>query len=445
MAQPAFQAAGTKATGTTTASVAWPSHIANDIGLLVIETSSQAATEGTSGWVQLTSSPQDATGSRLTVFWKRAASGGESNATVNVTSGNHICAQIVTFRNCVTSGDPWDLMTGGVMTSAGTTVTLTGITTTRDSTLIVAIVSNSVDSNSAQSSGWTNANLASPAMGEVADVNTNTGDGGGIGTGAGGKATAGATGNTTVTIGSSVSGWIHIALKGTLTFQGAGDIAATSADSGSALLTLVGEGATASASTDAGNGLVTLVAAGGAASESAVAGEAQILVPGSGETASVSSVGGTALVTLIGDGGCASISTVSGEATDTLIAAGATESASSVAGNALEALVGAGTVTASSTVAGDAEVIPGGGTIVQASGDIVCTCTVTGSADLFLTFVTPPQQFTFGGGMTIEQDYKEDFDFLWAEMSEAERQALLDNDDEVVLAATRAFVLCQNA
>ncbi len=210
---PSFQAAGTKATGTTSASVAWPAHQANDIGLLVIETNSQAATEGTSGWVEVTGSPQDATGSRLTVFWKRAASGSEGNATVNVTGGNHIAAQIVTFRGVIMTGNPWDVTAGGVLTVAGTTVTFSSITTTVPNTLIVAIASDGVDSNTAQHSGWTNANLANPNMAEVADINTTTGDGGGVGTGTGGKAAAGATGNTTVTQGSSIAGWLHIALK----------------------------------------------------------------------------------------------------------------------------------------------------------------------------------------------------------------------------------------
>ena len=210
---PNWQATGSKATGTTTASVGWPTHVAYDIGLLVIETNSQVATEGTSGWTEVTNSPQDATGSRLTVFWKRAASGAESNATVNVTTGNHIIAYIATFRGVVQSGDPWDVTAGGVLTPAGTTVTFTGVTTTVANALIVAIASNGVDSNTAQSSGWTNAALGSPAMAEVADLSTNAGDGGGIGIGVGGKGSAGATGNTTATIGSSVSGWMHIALK----------------------------------------------------------------------------------------------------------------------------------------------------------------------------------------------------------------------------------------
>ena len=210
---PNWQATGTKATGTTTASVGWPTHVADDIGLLVIETSSQVATEGTSGWTQVTNSPQDATGSRLTVFWKRATSGAESNATVNVTTGNHIIAYIATFRGADPTGDPFDITAGGVLTPAGTGVTLTGITTTVANTLIIAVVSNSVDSNTAQSSGWTNSNLATPSMAEVADLSTNAGDGGGIGIATGGKAGIGATGNSTATIGSSVSGWMHLALK----------------------------------------------------------------------------------------------------------------------------------------------------------------------------------------------------------------------------------------
>ena len=133
-----------------------------------------------------------------------------ANPTVGV-SGNHQIARIITFRGVISTGNPWDV-TAGNTGSSSTSFAIPGTTTTVDDTLIVAIVSNGTDTATAQTSGWTNANLTS--LTERADANNRAGNGGGFGVATGIKATAGAYGNTTGNLETaSAQGRMSIALK----------------------------------------------------------------------------------------------------------------------------------------------------------------------------------------------------------------------------------------
>jgi len=222
-APPNFQVAGTAVNGTTAITVVWPTHQANDIGLLIIETANQAVTLGTNAadWTQVTNSPQGTgtaggtAATRLTVFWSRATSSAMGSVGVNVASGDHQSAQIITFRGVITSGNPWDSTPAGdVAATAATAVSIPGATTTVANTLVVAIVANATDTTTAQTSGWTNADLSS--LIEQADGNTSTGNGGGFGVATGVKAAAGAYSATTATLAtSSVQGRMSIALRPT--------------------------------------------------------------------------------------------------------------------------------------------------------------------------------------------------------------------------------------
>jgi len=219
---PAFQAAGTAvANAAAIPAVAWPTHQANDIGLLVIETANQAVTLGTNAadWTAVTNSPQGTPGTapagtatRLTVFWSRATSASMGSVGVN-DSGNHQYAQIITFRGVFASGNPWDgTPAGNVAATAATAVSIPGGTTTVANTLVVAIVANGADTLAAQTSGWTNASLS--GLAERVDSNTDVGNGGGFGVATGVKATAGAYGATTATLATSfVQGRMSIALR----------------------------------------------------------------------------------------------------------------------------------------------------------------------------------------------------------------------------------------
>lgn len=201
--------------------VPWPSgHQADDVGILVVETENQSIA-APSGWAEVASSPQGtgtggtAGSTRLTVFWRRATSSSESDAALG-DSGDHQIGALYVFRNVTPTGDPWDVTTGGVEASATTTVTMTGVTTSVDDTLILAIASFSTDisAGTPQMSGWTNATLAS--LVEIFEFSATVVNGGGMGVACGVLADAGASGTSTVTLAtSSRSGWMTIALRPT--------------------------------------------------------------------------------------------------------------------------------------------------------------------------------------------------------------------------------------
>ncbi len=213
---PRFQAAGAAVQGTGAVSPAWPVHAINDIALLFVESAGgQAAALSTpAGFAAVLNSPQAtgaaAAGTRITVFWARATSVAMTAPTVG-DPGDHVYAQILTYRGVVNAGNPWDVTGGGVKTPASTSVTVTGVTTTVADTLIVQAVARDNDNAAAAFSAQTNVNLTGIA--ERADAGTTQGNGGGFAVWDGYKATASATGNTTATVTSSINAFLTIALR----------------------------------------------------------------------------------------------------------------------------------------------------------------------------------------------------------------------------------------
>ncbi|MFA4969748.1 MAG: hypothetical protein WC540_08955, partial [Sulfuritalea sp.] len=215
-AGPRFQAAGAAVGGTATVSPAWPAHATDDIALLFIEsTGGQAATLSTAaGFAAVANSPKfvgaGTAGTRLTVFWARATSAAMGAPTV-ADPGNHVYAQIITYRGVANTGNPWDVTGGGTKTPASGSVSLTSVTTTVADTLVVQAVARDTDNAAAAFSAQTNANLA--GIGERVDAGTTQGNGGGFAVWDGYKATASATGSTTATVTSSINAFLTIALK----------------------------------------------------------------------------------------------------------------------------------------------------------------------------------------------------------------------------------------
>lgn len=193
--------------------VTLPSHQADDIFLLFVESNSTdtpAAPSG--GWAAVTNSPQNDTGTKLSVFWLRAASGSETNPTI-LDPGDHSIAAAVRVRGCKTTGNPWNITKGSVAGSGTTTVTVTGDTTTVNGCLIVCGVSTATDTNTGLSnSNWANAALS--GITQIINDSDTAGDGGGLIVMYGTQATAGAVGNTTATLsGASRQGHMMIALE----------------------------------------------------------------------------------------------------------------------------------------------------------------------------------------------------------------------------------------
>jgi MSHA biogenesis protein MshQ len=215
-AAPAFQAAGAAVSATGNVTPAWPAHAAGDVALLFIEsTGGQAANLSVpAGFVAVANSPQNtgggATGTRLTVYWARATSAAMPSPTV-ADPGNHVYAQILTYRGVIASGNPWDVTAGGVKAGTSGTVSVTGVTTTVLNTRVVQAVARDNDSAAAAFSGQASANLT--GITERSDAGTTQGNGGGIGIWDGLMAAAAATGNTTANVTNSVNAFLTIALR----------------------------------------------------------------------------------------------------------------------------------------------------------------------------------------------------------------------------------------
>lgn len=216
MALPTFQAAGTPASGIGDVSPAWPTHQAGDTALLIVEsTGGQAAALSVpAGFVEVGNSPSatgtTTLGTRLTVFYCKATSGSMSAPTVT-DPGNHAYAVIITFRGGYTGGYPFDVTAAQQKASASTSVSITGVTTTRPNCLVIGIVGRDNDAAGAAFSSWADASLANVT--ERFDNGTTDGNGGGIGVVTGEKATAGATGTITATVTSSINAYLTLALR----------------------------------------------------------------------------------------------------------------------------------------------------------------------------------------------------------------------------------------
>lgn len=212
---PYFVSVGTVAEGTGAIIPGLPAGwTEKDIFLLVVETANEAVSTP-SGYAIVADSPQGTgTGggvaaTRLSMFWKRATV--TETAPTVADPGDHAIGQIFAIRNCIATGDPWDVTAGNTGASS-TSVSIPGDTTTVVNCLVFLAVSNVTDTATPQTSGFTNADLAN--LTERSDVNTTQGNGGGFGVATGEKAAIGAYGATTATLANaSEQGRMSVALK----------------------------------------------------------------------------------------------------------------------------------------------------------------------------------------------------------------------------------------
>lgn len=210
MAYPAFQAAGTAVSGTGTVSPTWPTHATDDIALLLVESQNETVTLSVAaGFAEVTGSPvsQPAAGAttatRLTVFWCRATSGAMTAPTV-ADPGDHVAAQILTFRNCVTTGYPIADLRTRVGGASNATQTMAACIAPELNCLLVAINAVGTDGDSTATwSAWTNDSVWN--FTEIADFRTSQGSGGGFGAAAGQFGYTGFTNLVTATL--SAANW----------------------------------------------------------------------------------------------------------------------------------------------------------------------------------------------------------------------------------------------
>lgn len=224
MTLPAYVGSGALAAGTGPTTPAFhASTDVDDIALLVVETENQdiSPLSDAQGFTEIPNSPQFAgtlntdPANRIAVYWKRITTTGGGTAPTTGDPTNHVTAALHTFRGCIATGDPWDpTPVGGNDGGANdTTGVIPGATTTVADCLVVLICGSSRNANATTTfSAWTNADLAN--LTERFDATSTLGVGGGHGMATGEKASAGAFGDTTVTLAvSSFKGAFSIALK----------------------------------------------------------------------------------------------------------------------------------------------------------------------------------------------------------------------------------------
>lgn len=175
-------------------------HAANDILVLVIQSSNDSAVAAPTGYARL--GPSNGIGAaaaagstKLSIFWKRD-NGAESAPTLTDT-GDHTYGMMFAVRGCPTVGDPFHFAGNAYKFATSTTGTASKGVTPFDNCLIVNIFAHGVDSATAQASGAANADLT--GIVEQFDDATTDGTGGGIVVISGTKTPAGQFVATTIT------------------------------------------------------------------------------------------------------------------------------------------------------------------------------------------------------------------------------------------------------
>lgn len=215
-----FVGAGAKAASSVNPPVGWlAGHQANDIGIMLVETANEAV-DLPSGWSTVPDSPQgggtsgvDATATRLTMFWKRAASGSEDTVTLS-DAGDHGIAQILVFRGCHTDDSVLFSATSGnnTDTTTSTSVTCPAVSTTTDNCFVLGCCAEGIDAGSERFTAWDSPGGLSnfTMLVNTADATLN---GGGFSAAGGILPTAGDSGSITMTVGpASIQGRITVAL-----------------------------------------------------------------------------------------------------------------------------------------------------------------------------------------------------------------------------------------
>lgn len=384
MAVPSIRAVGAVISGTAAVTPAYPTGTAaGDLALMFCETTG-GQTPTCSGWTELTSQATGSgtAGTKATVLYRIVSDPATDNRTTN-DPGDHIAARIIGITTgTFDSGDPFNTFGGSVDSSGTTSVTVTGVTTDRDECLVFAFVTGDLpDSNTTtQFASWANGSLTSVT--ERIDNSRSAGNGGAIGVASGSQATAGATGDFTVTATTSaVRGKICFAVQPPApTIALAGTIAASSTVSGTATVSKNLSGSLSAASSVSGTLSVTRNLSGAIAAESTATGTLTNEPPTlnlSGTVAAASSVSGTLAVTRNLGGAVNAVSSVSGTLAVTRNLSGAVNAASSVSGTLAITRNLSGTVAAETTATGTLTNTPAGS--IALSGTVAAVSGVAGS------------------------------------------------------------------
>lgn len=221
---PTYVGAGTAASGVGALTPTIPTSVADDILILVVNNTHSSTSDATlttaEGFTAIAagavnSGAYSGLRSHQTLFWKRAT--GSDNAPTVADNGEFNVARIYAYRDCVTTGDPWDVIgTDGDNDGNLTMTGAAGATTTGPNRLVCIFVT-AFTGGAGSIAGWANADLAAITERDDASYNV-AGDFVHIAHTTGEMAVAGAYGTTTATWSGSAyvsSACITLALKPT--------------------------------------------------------------------------------------------------------------------------------------------------------------------------------------------------------------------------------------
>lgn len=202
MAAP-FVRASSSNSGTGTVTVARPSGLKNGDVCMIILGMEVALVTPTGGEAFSLGFSRDNGTQKVGIYWKRVQDAASEPATYSIAGGvgNTVTAQSLAITNAKSSGSPFEASTGGGDYAAGGAQSVSGITTTKDFTMVLGC---RVDGTGG--SRISAATCTDPSMAEVQDFGTVSGTGVANAAAQGVKETAGATGNFTWTESTGTAG-----------------------------------------------------------------------------------------------------------------------------------------------------------------------------------------------------------------------------------------------
>jgi hypothetical protein len=157
-------------------------HAANDILLLILQSSNDSVVAAPAGYTQL--GPENGIGAggvagstKLSIFWKR--DGGAESAPTIPDTGDHTYGVMIAVRGCPTHGDPFHSVGQAWKFAASTAATAKAGSTVVDASLVMSIFGHATDSTGNNISG----SAVNASLGSVTtqfDGMTTDGTGGGI-------------------------------------------------------------------------------------------------------------------------------------------------------------------------------------------------------------------------------------------------------------------------
>jgi hypothetical protein len=214
---PVVAISGSQIGGTGDITVVMPAHQTNDIIMLLVETANQAVATPAGDYNALVAVGSgvaaDAAASRLSMFWKRAASAAETDIVVT-DAGDHTVGRIVVVRGCPTSGTPVSILSSVSDSVAASPAAFATAATLVNNTLVMQVIATCEDAASSGQWAFTAAGLTE--SNKLFDFSSNSGNGGGFAVNTGKALLAGSIGITTAA--SAVRTFPQVMTRVTLAF-----------------------------------------------------------------------------------------------------------------------------------------------------------------------------------------------------------------------------------